>query len=400
MICRAAAKTTAPKAHKLRSKVSSNSTVNAVVALASSDRTHAATIDQFDQDQWALATPSGVADLRTGELRPAQMSDHCSKCTAIAPDFNGKPERWLDFIEFVAKGDAPLQDFLQRMSGYGITGRVSEHALFFLWGPGGNGKGTFLNTITSILGINGYAAVANMDMLAYTKQQRHAQELAKLRGSRFVTAQETAKGRRWDETRLKVLTGGDPISANFMHKNEFTFYPQFKLFIAGNHRPVLRDVGDAIRRRFNLIPFDRPIPQIDQRFAESLKPEWGRILAWCIEGARLWHQHGLNPPESVIAATRRYLDSQNHFQQWLDERCEISFDDKRMGTKSSDLYADWCQWCQRNGEPPGTQTAFDDDLTEAGFSARKVGVIYRIGIRLRPGGAEFSADDLRFEDRP
>ena len=210
--------------------------VSAVEKLAKADRQHASTVEQWDLDPWLLNTPSGTIDLRTGISQPHRPSDHLTKITATAP--GGECPAWLAFLDRVTAGDAELVAFLQRIVGYSLTGITRDHALFFAHGSGGNGKGVFLNTITRLLG--DYAAVAPMETFEATARNRHPADLAMLRGARLVSAQETEEGRKWAEAKIKSLTGGDPISARFMGKDFFTYAPQFKLFIAGNHKPSLQ----------------------------------------------------------------------------------------------------------------------------------------------------------------
>jgi putative DNA primase/helicase len=134
--------------------------------------------------------------------------------------------------------------------------------LFFGYGLGGNGKGVLLNTWHNILG--DYAVIAPMGMLTETKSERHPADLAMLRGARTVIAQEVEAGSRWAETRIKALTGGDPVSARFMRQDFFTYVPQFKLLVAGNHKPKLREVNEAMRRRLHFIPFSVTVAKGDR----------------------------------------------------------------------------------------------------------------------------------------
>src|SRR4051794_373979 len=191
----------------------------------------------------------------------------------------------------------------------------------FGYGTGANGKGTFLNTLSGLLA--GYAAVAPMDAFTASATDRHTTDLAMLRGARLVTAQETEEGRRWAESRVKAMTGGDPITARFMRQDFFTFSPQFKLLIAGNHRPGLRNVDEAIRRRFNMLPFAVKIPANEREKAlpEKLKAEWPGILAWAIQGCLDWQKEGLSPPLAVLEATEEYLVSEDALGTWLAECC-------------------------------------------------------------------------------
>ena len=190
---------------------------------------------------------------------------------------SGDCPRWLQFLDEITGGNVELQQFLQRIAGYSLTGSTREHALFFAYGTGGNGKGVFLNTLSAILA--DYAAVAPMEAFIATQGERHPTDLAGLRGARLVTSQETEEGRRWAESKIKALTGGDPITARFMRQDFFTYPPTFKLVIAGNHKPALRGVDEAIRRRFHLVPVHRHDRQTRTAiFPKSCKPEWPGIL--------------------------------------------------------------------------------------------------------------------------
>jgi putative DNA primase/helicase len=185
-----------------------------------------------------------------------------------------------------------------------------------------------------------YATSAPMSTFTASHTERHPTELAGLWGARMVTAVETQQGRKWDEPRIKALTGGDKISARFMRQDFFEFVPKFKLVIAGNHKPGLRSVDEAIRRRLHLIPFTVTIPDAerDQNLGEKLKAEWPGILAWAIEGCQLWQQRGLSPPEVVTAATGAYLDAEDAIACWLEEECILG--PNRSESRKS-LFASW-----------------------------------------------------------
>jgi putative DNA primase/helicase len=297
--------------------VASAKTVAAIVSLARADRRHAATVEQWDTDPWLLNTPGGIVDLRTGKLLPHDRARYMTKIAAVAP--GGDCPRWRNVLAEITVGNDGLAKFLQRVVGYGLTGITREHALFFGYGTGSNGKGVFLNTVAAVLG--DYAAVAPMETFMASFSERHPTDLAGLRGARFVTAQEIEEGQRWAESKIKALTGGDPIAARFMRQDFFTFTPQFKLLIAGNHKPSLRTVDAAIRRRLFLIPFTITIPsgKQDKQLAEKLKAEWPGILQWAINGCLEWQQVGLAPPACVTIATEAYLEAEDSVTQWLHE---------------------------------------------------------------------------------
>lgn len=351
-----------PDAKGLPARLSASKTRAAVESLARSDRRHAATSDQWDANPWHLNTPAGVVDLTTGAIRESIQEDYASKITAVAP--GGDCPVWLAFLDSVTAGDIELQAYLARMVGYSLTGVTTEHALFFFYGPGRNGKGTFLNILTRIL--NDYAKVASMETFTEAKNDRHPQELAGLMGRRLVTAQETEEGKRWAESRLKALTGGDPITARFMRQDDFTFMPQFKLIFAGNHKPALRNVDEAMRARMNLIPFIVYVPpeKRDKRLAEKLWDEAGGILQWAIDGCMEWQRIGLAAPESVKAATDGYLEGQDIIMQFVQECCE---QDKAWSNKMQSLFNAYKRWCEEAGNHPIGRNKFGDALESRGF---------------------------------
>jgi putative DNA primase/helicase len=360
-------------------KIASAKTVAAIERLARADRMHAATVDEWDSDDWLLNTPGGVVDLRSGGLLPHDPTLYMTKITAVAPD--GDCPLWRKFLNEVTGGNADLQGFLQRIGGYALTGSIREHALFFFYGTGGNGKGVFLNTLTAILA--DYAAVAPMETFIVTQSERHPTDLAGLQGARLVTAQETERGRRWAESKIKALTGGDPIRARFMRQDFFTYSPSFKLVIAGNHRPSLSGVDAAIRRRFQLVPFTVTIENPDKDLPDKLRAEWPGILTWMIEGCLAWQREGLNPPAIVRDATETYLGEEDTIAQWVEECCLAEKGQWGIGAK---LWQSWKAWAEANNERPGTRKAFAEAMAAHGYPADKSqGVRGYAGINLKPG---------------
>jgi putative DNA primase/helicase len=287
--------------------------------------------------------------------------------TMVAP--GGACPLWLSVLDRIFKGDAELIAFVQRMFGYTLTGSIRDHALFFLHGSGGNGKGVLLNTWSSILG--DYAVTAAMETFTASQGERHPTDLAMLRGARVVMAQETEEGQRWAEARIKALTGGDPISARFMRQDFFTFTPNFKLVIAGNHKPSLRSVDEAVKRRFNLIPFTETIPESerDPKLAERLREEWPGILAWGIVGCLEWQRIGLAPPPSVRAATENYLSDEDTIGQFLIERCALG--DSTASTEVKLLFAAWTEWSGAAGEGAMSVKRFSQALANRGLHRGK-----------------------------
>lgn len=316
-----------------------------VLTLAKADRRIAATKDQWNNDDWLLGTPGGIIDLRTARNIGFDSSKYITRMTTVAPNAQGCP-KWLNFLDKVTKGNQELIAYLKRMCGYSLTGSIREHSLTFIYGPGGNGKGTFLAALTGIMGEMHKAA--DVETFAERKQAAHTTELARLHNARLVTSQETEKGQYWAEARLKKLTGGDPITARFMRCDDFEFMPKFKLILVGNHKPKFRSVDEAIRRRLHLIPFDYQVPKAEknQNLGEELKAEWGGILAWMIEGCMEWQERGLAAPECVLKATNDYLDSEDLIGLWIANRCNLTSFGK---TNLKHLFDSWRHFCELTG---------------------------------------------------
>ena len=323
-----------------------------------------------------------TVDLRTGQTYAPQREDYCTKAAPCEP--GGECPQWWEFLERVTDGNCELESYLQRVVGYCLTGLTSEHVLFFLYGTGANGKTVFINTVAGMMG--DYAITAPMQMFLASPVERHPTELAMLRGARLVVASETEDGRRWSEAKIKALTGGDRIAARFMRQDFFEFTPQFKLMIAGNHKPSLRSVDEAIRRRIHLIPFTVTIPpqQRDHQLSDKLRAEWPGILSWAIEGCLEWQQTGLAPPQIVRAATDDYLAEEDALKLWLEDCAETAAE--WAFERKANLFASWKAWAERAGEFVGTQKRLSQSLEGRGFeAAREPGTGQRgfAGIRLK-----------------
>src|SRR5262249_14688186 len=269
------------------------------------------------------------------------------------------------FLDRVMGGDAALVSFLQRVAGYALTGLTREHALFFCFGTGANGKTTFINAITRCAG--DYHRTAPMETFTDSKSERHPTDLAGMRGARLVTAVEIEEGRRWAESKIKALTGGDRISARFMRQDFFEYVPQFELIMAGNHKPGLQSVDEAIRRRFNLIPFTITIPlaERDGRLSDKLNAEMPGILAWMIEGCLEWQRRELAAPETVTAATAAYLEAEDAISVWIEECCERN---PNAWERTASLFSSWSAWANKVGEHIGSQRRFVERLEARGIA--------------------------------
>ncbi|MBA3325752.1 MAG: hypothetical protein H0T41_11000 [Rhodobacteraceae bacterium] len=358
-VCReAAAQSDAAK----KAKLSSAATVSAVERLARADRSHASTTEVWDRDPWQLNTPKGVVDLRSGTVAPHDKRLHMTKTAGASA--SGDCPLWMEFLDTVTAGDAELQVYLQRMAGYCLSGVTREHALFFLYGTGANGKSVFVGALTAIMG--DYATGAPMDMFMASRGDRHPTDMAGLRGARIVTSIETEQGSRWAESKLKALTGGDKITARFMRQDFFEFMPQFKLVIVGNHKPSIRSVDEAMKRRLHMVPFTVKIPEAmrDKRLPDRLLAERDGILAWALIGCLEWQRTGLRPPPAVMAATKDYFEAEDTLARWIGERC-VKGPQHTEG--SAALYSSWKAWAEASGEYARSMKRFSETLSARGF---------------------------------
>ncbi len=357
--------------------ITSAGTIAAVERLARSDPRHARRAEDFDADPWALNTPAGVLCLRTGKMRPHHKSGLHTKVAGAAP--GGECPRWLRFLHEVTQNDTELVAYFQRLIGYTLLGEIPEHAFAFLLGPGKNGKSVLLSTVAAMMG--DYAATAMADVFTVGRNDQHPTHLASLRGARMVVVSETEAGVPWAESRLKALTAGDKIAARVMRGDPFEFVPAFTLWVAGNHKPVLRNPDAAMRRRMHLVPLTFVPPKADLDLDKALLAELPGIMAWAVEGCMLWQAMRLSPPAIVTGATDDYFEEQDNLTAWFAERCERK---PGLNTGSRALFSDWKKWSLERGEEPGTEKKFSENLERlAAKKKTKTGKEF-LGLRLLP----------------
>jgi putative DNA primase/helicase len=366
--------------------------VRSMVELACSDPHVATNTNRFDLNPRELNTRGRIVNLDTGSARLRTPADLVMRVTrpgfyglddAEHPDWPEAP-RWKEFLNRIMGGDAELVRFLQRCVGYSLTGSTGEQVMFVCHGTGANGKSVFLNTLKEILG--DYALAIQSSTIASKRYGRDSgaasPELARLRGTRFVTSIETAEGMRLDEERIKRITGGDPIVARNLYQAEIEFTPTFKLWLAVNHRPRIRGTDEAIWRRIVLVPFTEFIPEEDRNpnlTQELVDEEGAAILAWAVQGAVDWSSEGLGKrPEKVEAATRSYREDEDAVRRFLADECII---ESNAVETAGVLYASYCAWCEEEGEQPMSKKSFGRKLDERDLKPDKD----RKGARVRKG---------------
>jgi putative DNA primase/helicase len=301
--------------------------------------------DNWDADRWLVGVANGVVDLHTGELREGHRGDRITLHSDALFDRDAPCTRWERFLEEVFGADCELISFIARAVGYSLTGDTSEQCLFMCHGSGANGKSVFLTTLRSVAGT--YAYNSPFSTLELAERSSIPNDLAALVGKRLVTASETNEAVRLNEARLKALTGGDPVTARFLHGEFFTFQPVCKLWLAANHRPRVGDDSYGFWRRVRLIPFTRRFTDdADRHLAETLRTELPGILNWAVNGALAWQREGLEPPAAVQSATESYRVESDPLAEFIEERCAVG---SCFVASAGQLYEAYRQWAADQG---------------------------------------------------
>ena len=272
--------------------------------------------------------------------------------------------KWLQFLKTVMDSNQGLIDFLQRAVGYSLTGSTQEQCLFFLYGTGANGKTTFLEVILALL--NDYSRRADFSTFLVKYGESIRNDLARLKGARFVSAIETAEGKRLAEGLVKQLTGQDKVAARFLRQEFFEFQPEFKIWLAANHKPNIVGSDYAIWRRMKVIPFTVTIPEKLQNpeLSSELKEELPGILRWTVEGCFDWQKDRLKEPKEVKLATAKYKADMDIIGDFLKDSCTIS-DESRVA--KGELYKKYAKWCEETGEKKLSKKKFGICIADRGF---------------------------------
>jgi putative DNA primase/helicase len=348
----------------------SDARLRAMLSQARSEVGIAIKPDDLDSNPLLLNVNNGTLNLQNGELRPHRQADLITKLAPVDYDPHADCPMWESFLETIMAGKPGLTNFLRRAVGYSLTGDTSERALFIMYGSGANGKSTALETIRALLG--DYAARTPAETLLARRDNAIPNDVAKLKGARFVSASETDEGRRLAEAQIKDLTGGDTISARFMRAEWFDFKPECKLWLSTNHKPVVRGTDRAIWDRLKLIPFDVRIPENEQdrKLLSKLKAELPGILAWAVRGCLEWQKEGLGVPEEVRNATGAYQSEMDVLAGFIADACVLTASAQASATS---LYQSYKRWCDDNGEKWSNQRVFGSSLAERGFEKRRSG---------------------------
>jgi len=364
--------------------------IKAMIQMASSERSIAIRVDQLNTNPWLLNCRNGTLNLETRGFRAHDRSDLLTKALDVEYHREAQCPHWMKFLETVQPDEA-MRDFLQEAIGYCLTGVTSERVMFILHGDGANGKTTFLETIHMLLGgisPGGYSKRTPAQTMLVKWGSSIPNDLAALVGARFVYASELEEGQRLAESLIKDLTGGDTISARLLHKEWFQFKPEFKLWLATNHKPEVRGSDKAIWDRIRVIPFDttieprRPQHEVMSEFQSELEG----ILAWAVAGCIRWKERGnLLIPDKMLGATTAYrseMQDNDPIHDFILQKCEK---DQDAEVNATELFNSYCEWCETTRQQPMTITAFGRWLTLRGYAVRETAKgRQRTGLRLKP----------------
>lgn len=326
----------------------------------------------FDRHKFLFNVENGVVDLKTGKLLQHDRELGLTKITNITFDENAKCPEWLKFLDQIFLGDQALVEYMQRLIGYSLTGDISEQIMMFLVGGGSNGKSTFINTIKDLMG--DYGKQAKSDTFIKKKESGANNDIARLVGSRFVSAIESEEGEKLADSFVKQITGGEPVLARFLRQEFFEFIPEFKVFFTTNHKPIIGGLDEGIWRRVKLIPFNLSLPahKRDKRLPEKLSLEMPGILNWAIEGCMKWQQDGLKEPKVVAEATGKYKDDMDILAPFLDEVCYVEErENESIMIEAKELYNVYERWCFNSGERSLGNRSFYRMLETKGFGKTK-----------------------------
>lgn len=335
---------------------------------------------EFDRDKTLLNTVNGYIDLTSGILHDHDIKKMFSRQARVEyTDAIDAPE-WQQFLNQIFDKDQELIDYVQKAVGYSLTGSTKEQVMFILHGNGRNGKSIFIDTISDALGTYAKSMQADSIMVKQSSASANS-DIARLEGARLVTSSEPNDGLRLDEGLVKQLTGGDTVTARYLYGKEFEFKPEFKLWLATNHKPIIRGTDDGIWRRLMLIPFSVKIPKnrIDKDLKYKLQREEVGILNWAVEGALKWQHEGLQPPQRVQKASNDYRNEMDVTAEFLEECCTLG---EHEMARASELYRHYKQWANDNSQYLMNSTKFGKEMGNKFEKKRDTQGVYYRGVSL------------------
>jgi putative DNA primase/helicase len=336
--------------------------------------------EEFDSDTMLMNTLNGYVDLTDGQLHEHNIKKMFAKEAGVEYSDKTDCPEWLAFLNQTFGGDQELIDYLQKAIGYSLTGSVEEQVMFILYGNGRNGKSVFMDTLKHIAGTYSRTMQAKSLMIQQSTSGANS-DIARLQGARLVTASEPNEGVRLDEGLIKELTGGDRVTARFLYGSEFEFNPQFKLWLATNHKPIIRGTDDGIWRRLMLVPFTIQVPldKVDKKLTYKLERESIGILNWAIDGALKWQREGLEMPDSIAKASQAYRTEMDVIELFARDCCEKGPD---YMLPAGEAFKAYQQWADENDEYKMRKQKFSSEMKNK-FEYKKSGNRFYVGLRLK-----------------
>ncbi|WP_368862725.1 phage/plasmid primase, P4 family [Staphylococcus haemolyticus] len=338
------------------------------------------TNETFDKDFDLFNTQNGYLNLKTGELKEHDKQQYFTKISNVEYTDKSDCPKWEEFLNDIFLDNRELIKFIQRAVGYSLSGYTTEQVLMVLYGNGRNGKSVFLDILNEIFG--NYATNIQPQAIMASKTQSDASpEIAKLDGARLVTTTEPNEGERFDEGLIKQLTGGDRVSARKLYENEFEFTPQFKLWMATNHKPYVRGRDDGIWRRFVIIPFEKQIPleEIDRDLTNKLKKELPAIMKWCVDGFLEWQRIGLSEPAIIKEQRDEYRTEMDSIAAFIEECCDTN---PMQKIKASELFNAYDRWAKENHQHVMSNTKFGREMVKRFKKNKYNGTMHYYGLAL------------------
>ncbi|MGX0001683.1 phage/plasmid primase, P4 family [Staphylococcus cohnii] len=338
------------------------------------------TNETFDNDFNLFNVQNGFVDLKAGKLTDHDRNNYFTKISNVEYTDKADCPKWDEFLDDIFLGNQELVRFIQRAVGYSLSGHTSEQVLFVLYGNGRNGKSVFLDILNEVFG-NYSTNIQPQAIMASKNNSDASPEIAKLDGARLVTTTEPNEGERFDEGLLKQLTGGDRVSARKLYENEFEFTPQFKLWMATNHKPYVRGRDEGIWRRFVIIPFDKQIPihEIDRDLTKKLRRELPAIMRWCVDGFLEWQRIGLSEPAIIKEQRDEYRTEMDSISAFIEECCETDY---KFKISASELFSVYDSWAKRNNQHKMTNVKFAAEMLKKFERTTIKGKRYYRGLKI------------------
>jgi putative DNA primase/helicase len=341
--------------------------IRAALALSSAMPEFRTTIDQYDADPLLATAENGTLDLRDGSFRDSVREDYLTMQLGTAFSETATAPRWYRFLQEVFGGDSELIEYIQRAVGYSMTGETKEQNLFLCYGTGANGKSVFLSILSQLLG--DYAGASSFETLNAENRNEAGYDLAVLKGKRLVTVIEANEDRFLDEAKVKAVTGQDAISCRFMRRDFFTYHPEFKIWMAMNHKPSIRGTDNGIWRRIHPIPFTQSFERTaDKDLVVKLRTELSGILSWALEGLKKWQKDGLGMPKAIEEATQEYRRESDAIGQWIEERTVKNLQGQ---LRANEGHKDYSDWALGRGERPFGLKTWSQSLIGRGYLSNR-----------------------------